>query len=180
MRLFHVSEDPNITLFTPRCPIRADLDQSIGMVWAIDEVRLPNFITPRDCPRVTYHIGKDTTQTDIERFFSSSGVKHAVIIEYSWLQAMQNTTLYLYEFDPTDFELQDAIAGYYVAKTAQKPIARHVITDLFKALSERNIELRIVNDLWDIADRVRASSLNWSLCRMKNATPQNSKNEIPL
>lgn len=41
---------------------------------------------------------------------------------------MRNTTLYLYEFDIDDFELQDDVAGYY------------------------------------------ESTLNWSLCRMGNAS----------
>lgn len=54
MRLFHVSEEPDIKVFEPRLPTRKDLNQNIGLVWAIDEARLPNFLTPRDCPRVAY------------------------------------------------------------------------------------------------------------------------------
>lgn len=38
---------------------------------------------------------------------------------------MRNTTLYLYEFDIDDFELQDDVAGYYVAKTTQIPKAKY-------------------------------------------------------
>lgn len=48
MRLFHVSEEPDIKVFEPRLPTRKDLNQNIGLVWAIDEARLPNFLTPRD------------------------------------------------------------------------------------------------------------------------------------
>ena len=44
MRLFHVSEEENIQLFEPRLPERNDLDKSVGLVWAIDEARLPNFL----------------------------------------------------------------------------------------------------------------------------------------
>ena len=54
MRLFHVSEEENIEVFEPRLPNRNDLDKNVGLVWAIDEARLPNFLTPRDCPRITY------------------------------------------------------------------------------------------------------------------------------
>ena len=54
MRLFHVSEQANIGEFVPRCPARGDLDPAVALVWAIDEARLPNYLTPRDCPRVTY------------------------------------------------------------------------------------------------------------------------------
>ena len=82
---------------------------------------------------------------------------------------MKNTTLYLYEFDATNFELQDEIAGYYVAKSSQVPIAKYQITDLFSELLKRNVEIRITDNLWKIADEIKTSTLNWSLCRMGNA-----------
>lgn len=169
MRLFHVSEEPDITVFHPRLPTRRDLDPTIGLVWAIDEDRLPNFLTPRDCPRVTFHIRPETTEKDRRRFFSSDTVRHAVIIEHDWFDRMRMTTLYLYEFDPSDFVLQDEIAGYYVATTAQIPIARHVIHDLPGALIARGVELRITDNLRRIAEDVKSSTLGWSLCRMANA-----------
>ena len=147
MRLFHVSEDPDITVFHPRLPTRRDLDPSVGLVWAIDEAHLPNFLTPRDCPRVTFHIRPETTEDDRRRFFSSDTVHHAVIIEHDWFDRMRTTTLYLYEFDPSDFVMQDEIAGYYIAATAQTPIARHVIDDLPGELIARGVELRITDNL---------------------------------
>ena len=76
IRLFHVSEEPDIQVFEPRLPARKDLNQKIGLVWAIDEKRLPNFLTPRDCPRVAYHVGSRTTDADKARFFTSSGISH--------------------------------------------------------------------------------------------------------
>ena len=50
LRLFHVSEEPDIEVFAPRLPKRKNLDPTVGLVWAIDEQRLSNFLTPRDCP----------------------------------------------------------------------------------------------------------------------------------
>jgi len=172
MRLFHVSEEANIEVFNPRIPARKDLDQSVGLVWAIDEKRLPNFLTPRDCPRVAYCIGENTTEDDKKAFFTSPSVKHTVIIECNWFHRMKDTTLYLYEFDPKDFELQDEIAGYYISKVPQVPIAKHIITDVFSELMLRNVEIRIVDTLWEIAERIKGSTLHWSLCRMKNAIPK--------
>ena len=172
MRLFHVSEEANIGVFYPRIPERNDLDKSIGLVWAIDEERLPNFLTPRDCPRVAYHIGKNTSEVDKKNFFTSSSIKHTVIIESDWFKRMKDTTLYLYEFDTSKFELQDEIAGYYVSKTPQVPIAKHKVVDIFSELMSKNVEIRVVDNLWDIADRIKSSTLNWSLCRMKNAKPK--------
>ena len=174
LRLFHVSEEPDIRVIEPRLPTRRDLDPEIGLVWAIDEARLPNFLTPRDCPRVTYHVGEQTTEEDRKTFFTSAGSSHAVIIEGRWFSVMQKTTLYLYEFDPKEFVLQDSVAGYYVAETTQVPIGKTVVTDLFAELVQRQVELRIVYNLWEIADNVKASTLNWSLCRMANAQPRRS------
>lgn len=172
MRLFHVSEDSNIQVFEPRIPVRDDLDKKVGLVWAIDEARLPNFLTPRNCPRVAYHVGKNTKETDIRKFFSSSTVTYAIVIESKWYEIMRSTTLYLYEFVADDFILQDEVAGYYVAKSTQTPKAKHEIKDLFAELIKRNVEIRIVDNLWKIADEVKNSTLNWSLCRMGYAQPR--------
>jgi hypothetical protein len=172
MRLFHVSEEANICKFEPRIPDRDDLDKKVGLVWAIDETRLPNFLTPRNCPRVAYHVGKDTNESDKKKFFSSPNMTHTVVIESKWFKIMKLTTLYLYEFNTDDFVLQDDIAGYYIAKSTQVPKAIYALDDLFAELIKRNVEIRIVDNLWSIADEVKASTLNWSLCRMGFAQPR--------
>ncbi|WP_242996475.1 DUF6886 family protein [Lacrimispora amygdalina] len=167
-----MSEEGNIDIFNPRIPERKDLDKSVGLVWAIDEKHLPDFLTPRDCPRVTYHIGEGTSEHDKEVFFTSLDIEHVVIIESSWFQTMKNTHLYLYEFDAKGFELQDDIAGYYISREAQKPIAKYTVNDLFEALLKRNVELRIIKNLWDISDKIKSTTLNWSICRMGYAQPR--------
>ena len=171
MRLFHVSEEPGITRFVPRLPVRKDLDPSKGLVWALDEARLPNFFTPRECPRVTYHVGAQTSEEDIARFFTP-GHRHCLAIEQAWHRAMLRTTLYLYEFDPSHFVLQDEIAGYYVSERTETPIGKKQIDDLYDALFARGIELRLVDNLWPLSDAVVASTLNYSICDMANAQPR--------
>lgn len=170
MRLFHVSEEAGIERFIPRTPERDDLDQSKKLVWAINEACLPNFLTPRDCPRVAYYATAATSPEDIERFFSSSS-RHCVAIEHGWYARMRRTTLYLYEFDTANFYLQDRCAGYYVSESIETPVSQTAIPDLFGALLERDVEIRILNNLWRLGNRVQQSSLNWSLCRMRNAKP---------
>lgn len=165
MRLFHVSEDVNITIFEPRLPKRTDLDQNICLVWAICERALPNFLTPRNCPRVTYHIGENTTNEDIAKYMPH-GYKHVVIIENEWLEYMKSTVLYLYEFNNEHFYLQDYIAGYYVSEKAQIPINKHILTNLEKELERRKTKLYTVDNLWEICDEIKNTSFNWSMCRM--------------
>lgn len=178
MRLFHVSEDPNIERFVPRIPTRTDVDRSKGLVWALNERCLPNFLTPRDCPRVAYHATDQTTQADISMFFSCSA-RHCVAIEHAWYERMRKTCLYVYEFSAEQFyrqnsafRLQDEVAGYYVSEHTQLPISVTRYGDLFDELFRRNVEVRILDHLWTLGDAVQGSTLNWSLCRMRNAAPR--------
>lgn len=167
-RLFHISEEKDISLFVPRKPSRADMQASPPLVWAINEECIPNFLTPRNCPRVTYYATEKTSAAERARFFSSHS-NHVVAIENEWYKQMCETALYLYEFNPEAFYLQDAVAGYYVSETAQKPIAKTVVTDLFFELFRRNIEVRILPELITLKNQVLLSGLPYSLCRMANA-----------
>lgn len=172
MRLFHVSEESNIELFEPRIPTRADLDPTKGLVWAINEKCLPNFLTPRNCPRVCYHVGANTSEADKLTYFSSKSCSRVVVIEHKWFEVMQNTTLYLYEFDTREFNLLDENAGYFTSEKKQIPINKIEITNLFAEQFRRNVELRIVDNLWDICEEVQGTTLNWSMCRMGFAQPK--------
>ena len=55
--LFHVSEDAEIGRFDPRASTLTD----VPVVWAIDDRRVRNYLLPRECPRVTYYAGPQTT-----------------------------------------------------------------------------------------------------------------------
>lgn len=173
MRLFHVSEEGNIEKFVPRIPYRQDMDKSKGLVWALTEPPVPYWLTPRDCPRVGYRIIETSTQQDIDRFFSSSAT-HCLAIEHGWFRRMAETTLYLYEFDIKNFYYDDT-AQFYVSDQTEIPIDVTEYGDLFEEAFRRNTEIRLVNNLWKLADAVKQSSLHYSLCRMGNALPRGEK-----
>ena len=166
-RLFHVSEEPGIEKFSPRMPHRTDVGPN-PLVWALNERCLPNFLTPRDCPRVTYHASEKTTEEDILRFFSSN-LRHCVAIEHCWHDKILTTPLYIYEFDSSNFRLQDEVAGYYVSETTEFPINVIRYNNLYEELFSRGVEVRVLDRLWNLAYAVQQSTLNWSLCRMFNA-----------
>ena len=170
MKLFHVSEESNIDLFVPRIPIREDMDKSKGLVWALTEEHLPQFLTPRECPRVTYRIAETTTQDDIDKFFSSSS-RYCVAIEHGWYKRMASTILYVYEFDTANFYF-DKQAGFYVSDQTETPISKTKYDDLFDELFNRNVEIKIMDNLWNFADKVKKSTLRYSICDMANAQPR--------
>lgn len=170
MRLFHVSEESNIEKFIPRIPTRKELDQSKGLVWSLTESALPNWLTPRDCPRVGYRAVEESTQADIAKFFSSSS-RHCIAIEYDWHKKMLETTLYVYEFDSTPFYF-DECAGFYVSDQTVIPISVTKYGNIYEELFKRNIEVRIINNLWRLGEAIQKTTLKWSLCRMRNAKPK--------
>jgi len=171
MRLFHVSEDPNVDVFHPRLPRRAELDPNIGLVWSLTEPALPNWLFPRECPRVGYRVCENITADDKEKFFVS-GAQHIVAIEHDWHERQLNASLYVYEFDPKNF-YYDEVASFYVSQQSETPIAMVVYIDLYAELFNRGAEVRLIDNLWPLRDAVFASSLTaWSFCRMANAKPR--------
>jgi hypothetical protein len=101
MVVFHVSEEPNIEVFEPRCA------EAMGesVVWAIDDAHLRNYLVPRECPRVTYAAGPRTTLADRERFLGSSAA--VVAIETGWFERVQTCRLQCYHLPGDTFELAD-------------------------------------------------------------------------
>src|SRR5262252_7907522 len=105
--LFHVSEESGIARFEPRVPEGG----GEPVVWAIDDERLRNYLTPRDCPRVTFYSGLETTAGDRQRFLGSSAV--VLAIEHGWHARLQACRLYCYRFPGTNFACVDECAGYF-------------------------------------------------------------------
>lgn len=113
--LFHISEESGIERFEPRPSKYANEP----VVWAIDAARLHNYLVPRDCPRVTYYAGRQTTSADIERFLGSS--RAVVAVECGWLERLRSGRLYCYHLPPERFECIDECAGYYVSRVPVVP-----------------------------------------------------------
>lgn len=58
------------------------------------------------------------------------------------------------------------------------PVAEYEITSPLQALIDRGVEVRFTDRLWEAAEEVKASTLNWSLCRMGYAQPQQEKEQL--
>ena len=166
-RLFHVSEEAGLQRFEPRPNHRV----SGEMVWAVDEAHLVNFLTPRDCPRVTYGLGPKTTADDIARFLSP-GLRRVVAFEAGWLDRTRAVTLYIYEMPVETFELELQDAGYWISRSAVTPIGCEIVHDALAALAEAGAEVRVLQDFWPLCDAVAASTLEFSIIRKDAARPR--------
>src|SRR5262245_30892308 len=168
MNVYHVSEDPAIGVFEPR---RVDTSGE-SLVWAIDEEHLRNYLTPRECPRVTCSAGPRTTVADRERFLGSSTA--VVAIESGWFERMRSCRLFCYHLPGETFECSDRTAGYFVSRAAVKPARVEVIHDPVVAMLQRGVELRMLPDLSALREAVIESTLEFSIIRWRNASPRGS------
>ena len=171
-RLFHVSEEAGIARFDPRPPPSPDAGVVGDVVWAVAQSHLVNFLTPRDCPRIAFRAGPDTSEADKARFLA--GAERVVAFEEEWLERVRACTLYLYEIPPATFEEALPEAGYWISREPVTPSGVVRRGDLMAALAEAGAEVRILNDFWPLADAVAASTLQFSILRKRNAKPRSS------
>ncbi len=170
--LFHVSEEPGIAEFRPRPPPSPDAGVKEDAVWAIDHVHLPNYLTPRDCPRVTYGRGPQTTDVDAARFLTGTAGR-IVTIEHAWLDALISTPIYVYVFDPgTSWRALSNGAGYFVSEETERPVDCIRVDRPDHAILAHGSELRVRANLWNLIDLVASSSLEFSIIRKRNAQPR--------
>jgi hypothetical protein len=164
--LYHFSEDGAIGEFVPR---RHPVNDQPPYVWAVDAAHSANYMLPRDCPRICIASGAATTDEDRQRFFGHSAAWRIIVVENGWLPAIRSTTLYRYELPAGPFQLYDRSAGYHVSPEPVAPLAVAAFSDLLAALLELGVELRFTPSLWPLQRAVAASSLEFSMIRMRNA-----------
>jgi len=164
--LFHVSEQAGIEIFETRWSEIAGRE----VVWAIDEDRLCNYLVPRECPRVTFYAGPQTASADVERFLGKS--RAVIAVESGWFEQLRDSQLFCYHLPPDSFECFDECAGYFVSSSPVVPARVEVLSDLIGHLLKRGVELRFVPSLWPLRDAVVASTLQFSLIRMRDAQPR--------
>jgi hypothetical protein len=166
--LYHISEDPKIKIFEPR-PASFYPHILRNAVFAISGQLLHNYLLPRDCPRVTFYAGPDTTEKDRIRFMGNSTATYVVAVESGWLQRIQQAIIYCYEFPPDTFSLFDKCAGYYVSLLPVTHLSVRPVYNVMAEMLQRNVELRFMPSLTGLADAVKYSTLNFSLIRMQYA-----------
>lgn len=164
--LYHFSEDPSIQRFVPRAPLaRPEVEP---LVWAIDAWHAPMYFLPRDCPRVCGWPLPTTTPEDYARLFAYVSGRMIIAIEAAWLERLHTTRLYRYTMPADSFEsLHDA--GMHVSRAIVEPLRVEPVGDLVEALLAVPIELRVCAELTPLADTLIASTLHFSLIRMRNA-----------
>jgi hypothetical protein len=168
MLLYHFSEEKNIESFEPR--IINNQKEQIPLVWAVDEEHSINYYFPRECPRIIYCKDQGTTEEDNIKFFENTVSDKIITFENNWMEKINSTILYKYTFEDESFELNDAVAGYYVSKKTIKPIKIERMNNLLDELIKKDIEIRITPNLHPLREAIINSSIKkYSIIRFRNA-----------
>ena len=165
--LWHVSENASIGRFEPHVSATAESDEP--RVWAIDTRHLPLYWFPRDCPRGTFWSTPGTTPQDAELLAGGTRV-HAA--ELSWLERIRGATVVAYRLPTESFVPDPDVGGYWLSSETVVPVECVELGDLLDLHARAGIELRLVENLWPLWDRVVASTLEYSGMRLHNAQPQ--------
>jgi hypothetical protein len=166
--LWHVSEDATITRFEPHRAPTALMDEP--RVWAIDTRHLPLYWFPRDCPRGTWWADASTTAADAERLLAGAARVHA--IQADWLDAMRAAQLLAYRLPEERFAPDEDVGGYWISREPVEPLELVELGDLLERHAAAGIELRIVDDLNALWQRVIASTVEFSGMRLRNLRPR--------
>lgn len=167
--LLHFSEEPDIARFVPRAP-RAHPEQE-PRVWAIDEDHAFMYLFPRDCPRVTFWPLPTSTDEDIARFLGHTAARRVAAIEGVWLERIREARLFVYRMPAETFtDLNDA--GMHVSRATVAPLSVEPAGDLLTRLRDAGVEVRLTPSLWPLYRAVIASTLHFSIIRLRNARPE--------
>lgn len=161
-----MSEEADIRRFQPR----ASPNAPVPVVWSVSEDRLHNYLLPRDCPRVAFWAGPNSTGDDISRFLGSA--RAIVAVEAAWRDRIGQARLHLYRMPAAGFSLVDVNAGYFTNPNIVIPTGWEIITDAPAAVAARGASLIYLPSLWSLHDSIAASSLCFSMIRMRNAQPR--------
>jgi hypothetical protein len=169
--LWHVSEDASIERFEPH--VAATAQSSEPRVWAIDTRHLPMYWFPRDCPRGTFWATTETAPEDADRLLAGATRVHAV--EAAWLERIRSARVVAYRLPEESFAPDPEVGGYWLSRESVEPVELVELGDLVSRHAEAGIELRLVENLWPLWDRVVASTLEFSGMRLRNALPRPSR-----
>lgn len=147
MNLYHISEDSDIKIFEPRPSNDSWPNLKKSYVWAVSGEMIHNYYFPRNCPRVCWMIGPDTTEEEREIFRSYGSYRSIIHVEKRWKENIENTILYRYTFNIANFYPVDYSAGYYVSEEREEPINKVKICDSISCLNQAEVLLKYVDDL---------------------------------
>ena len=173
MKLYHFSEEPDITSFVPRA-VRQPSPRGEGgewlngpLVWAVTGERQAAYLFPRDCPRILLWLTPHTTSADRDRWWGSRTCRMIANVEWAWLPRLSGGVVYRYELPVETFEAVDG-DWQWVSRETVRPTNVERLDDLLGELEREQVELRVMHRLaalrgvWD-------TTLHASGIRLRNA-----------
>lgn len=164
--VYHYSEEGGISRFAPHVP--QTNPSHPPAVWAMDADHSPLYWFPRDCPRISVWANTPEQQQTLRATFNTDA-RRICAAESHWLDGVQKTRVYRYEFDGTEFEPWPDAEGQYISANTVRPLSIEPLDDLLALHAAANVELRFTPRLGVLVDRMLASGLPFSFVRIRDA-----------
>lgn len=168
LKLFHISEKGDIDVFIPRKS--KQIWDYKEYVWAISESLIHNYLFPRDCPRICVGQKQINLLTEWIDKKDIEDTRAFVFIAEHWEERYRSCRLYQYEFSPENFKIIDAIAGYYVSESTEKPTRVQVLNNCDEVLESMKVEVLIKTqqELSAIKEKLIQTTNNFSIIKWSN------------
>jgi hypothetical protein len=169
MALYHFSENADIALFRPHIA-KTSAIRDEALVWAIDAWHAPMYFVPRDCPRVCFWAGQNTTIEDRKRWLPVPEPRFVMVVETSWLERIRVTAVYRYTLPEASFVPVGNARGTYISRETVTPVRVEPVGNLLEAIASADVQLRElarIGPLWKQLES--ASTLARSGIRLLNA-----------
>ncbi|MBI3677284.1 MAG: hypothetical protein HY243_11795 [Proteobacteria bacterium] len=138
-------------------------------VWAIDEDHLPNYLLPRDCRRVTYAIGPNTSVDDVARYCDDANAKRFLVLEEKLAAADRpSDTPYLRAARRAVLTRRQFGWLPHLARRSRTSRGPH-LAQAIGEIATRGCSVRFFESISPLRDAVTKSSLDYSIIRMRNA-----------
>lgn len=141
MALYHFSEDPSIELFRPHVA-KTSAIQDEALVWAIDDWHAPMYFVPRDCPRVCFWAGPNTTPEDRNRWLQLPEPRFMMVVETNWIERIRSARVYRYTMPEVSFAPVGNARGTYISRETMAPLRVDPVGDLLAAIAGADVQLR--------------------------------------
>ncbi len=172
--LFHVSDEGPFTAMRPRPSPAGTPFEGREWVWAVDESRLPNYLLPRECPRVCWA----TDPGELNALLGSPAAR-VIAVEHRWVPDLMHAGLNVHRLDRASFTLLDGTAGYWVSEQDVRVEDVRRVDNSFAALAEYDVEVRSTPSLWPYVDAVVEAEAEFSAIRLPTPRPGATTGDRP-
>jgi hypothetical protein len=156
MELYHISENPKLSLLEPGYSKLIPWFSDTHHVFAADIKHLHFYLLPWNCPRLVFSVDADCERSnDQYPLEKESYTKSILAVDSEWLKTIQRKTLYLYLVPFESFKLLSSVNGIFGSPKELTAIKVFPVYNILEYLISLKVEIRLTPSLQQIAAELK-------------------------